>query len=79
MNGVQIGSAACAPDKPERLVVVEPDPDDRQQLRREADKPGVAQIVGGPGLACGVQLEAGIRAAEPVPSLITLCNMLVTR
>src|SRR5262249_46289762 len=29
----------------DRLVVVEADPHDRQQLRREADEPGVAQIV----------------------------------
>ena len=43
----------------ERLVVVEADPDDRQQLRREADEPGVAQIVGRAGLAGGVEREAG--------------------
>ena len=42
----------------ERLVVVEADPDDRQQLRREADEPGVAQVVGRAGLAGGVEREA---------------------
>src|SRR3954471_21209210 len=35
----------------EHLVVVEADPDHRQQLRREADEPGIAEIVGGAGLA----------------------------
>ena len=45
--------------QPEHLVVVEPDPDDGQQLRREADEPGVAQVVGGAGLAGGVEREAG--------------------
>ena len=55
MNAVQIGSAACVPLKPERLVVVEPDPDHRQQLRREADEPGVAQIVGRARLAGGIE------------------------
>ena len=35
----------------ERLIVVESDPDDGQQLRREADEPRVAQIVGRAGFA----------------------------
>ena len=79
MNCVQIGSAACAPRQADRLVVVEADPDDRQQLGREADEPGVAQIVGRAGLARGVEREPGARAPAPVPSLMTLRIMLVTR
>ena len=63
----------------ERLVVVEPDPDDRQQLRREADEPGVAQVVGGSRLASGIEREPAARAPAPVPSLNTLRIMLVTR
>ena len=63
----------------ERLVVVHADPDDRQQLGREADEPGVAQIVGRSRLAGGVEREAGRRAPAPVPSLSTLRIMLVTR
>src|SRR5262245_61446612 len=35
-------------------VVVETDPDHREQLRREAGEPRVAEIVGGAGLAGGV-------------------------
>ena len=46
MNAVQIGSAACVPLRPTRLVVVQADPDHRQQLGREADEPGIAEIVG---------------------------------
>ena len=65
--------------QPERLVVVEADPDDRQELGREADEPGVAQIVGRAGLAGGVEREPGARAPAPVPSLMTLRIMLVTR
>src|SRR5215204_1044802 len=38
----------------ERLIVVHPYPYDRQQFRREAHEPGVAQIVGRAGLASGV-------------------------
>ena len=57
----------CGPDRQrrlraaqaDRLVVVEADPDDRQQLRREADEPGVAQVVGRAGLAGGVEREPG--------------------
>ena len=59
MNGVQIGSAACAPLRPSGWLSSRPDPDDGQQLRREADEPGVAQVVGRAGLAGGVEREAG--------------------
>ena len=59
MKAVQIGSADCAPLSPSDLVVVEADPDDGQQLGREADEPRVAQVVGGAGLAGGVEREAG--------------------
>src|SRR5207249_1544897 len=46
--------------KPERVVVVEADPDDHQQIRREADEPGVASIVGGTGLSrCGKADSSG--------------------
>ena len=63
MNAVQIGSAACVPLSDDRLVVVEAHPDHRQQLGREADEPGVAQVVGRAGLAGGVEREArGARA-----------------
>src|SRR5215831_1892520 len=52
----------------ERLVVVESYPDHREQLRREADEPCVALIVGGAGLAGGVERKAlrpcGGRRAE---------------
>ena len=58
MNSVQIGSAACEPVSADRRVVVEAHPDDGQQLRREADEPGVAQIVGGAALAGGIGREA---------------------
>ena len=60
-------------------VVVEPDPDHGQQLRREPDEPGIAQIVRRARLAGGVQREAGGAGPAPVPSLMTLRIMLVTR
>ena len=62
MNSVQIGSAACVPLRPTGCVVVEADPDDGEQLGREADEPGVAQIVGRAALAGGVEREARWRA-----------------
>ena len=74
------GQRRPAAAEAQRLVVVEAHPDDGQQLRREADEPGVAQVVGGAGLAGGVVDEAQpARAAAPVPSLSTLRIMLVTR
>ena len=79
MNSVQIGSAAWVPLRRQRLVVVVADPDDGEQLGREADEPGVAQVVGRAGLAGGVEREAAARAPAPVPSLMTLRIMLVTR
>src|SRR4051794_7814104 len=39
------------------LVVVEPDPHHREQLRREADEPGVAKVVGRAGLAGRIEGE----------------------
>ena len=52
----------------ERLVVVEAHPDHGQQLRREADEPRVAQVVGGARLASGVEREAaGARARRRCP------------
>src|SRR5689334_17248148 len=44
--------------KADWLVVVETDPGDGQQLGREADEPGIAQIVGRAGLAGGIEREA---------------------
>ena len=41
----------------ERLVVVEPHPDDGQQLGCEADEPRIAQVVGGARLAGGFRRE----------------------
>ena len=68
MNSVQMGSAAWAPLRPSGLIVVEADPHHGEQVGSEADKPGVAQIVGGAGLACSVEGEArGARAgARPL-------------
>src|SRR5262245_42281135 len=47
----------------DRLVVVEADPHDREEVRREADEPGITQVVGRAGLARGVEREA--LAARP--------------
>ena len=44
--------------QPDRLIVVEADPDHGQQFRREADEPRVALVVGRAGLAGGVEREA---------------------
>ena len=43
----------------ERLVVVEPDPDHGQQLRRESHEPCVSKIVRGAGFPGGVEVESG--------------------
>src|SRR6267143_2626289 len=51
----------------DRLVVVEADPDHGEQLRREADEPGVAEIVGRAGLAGRVEREAGAARAGGGP------------
>ena len=68
MNGGPDRQRRLRAAQAERLVVVEPDPDHRQQLRREADEPGVAQVVGRAGLAGGVEREAGgARAARRCP------------
>src|SRR5262245_28256069 len=43
----------------ERLVLVVADPDDRQEVGREAGEPGVAQVVRGAGLAGRVERKPG--------------------
>ena len=64
----------------DQLVVVEPDPDDRQQFRGEADEPGIAQIVGRARFSGGVEREArAALAPAPVPSFKTVRSMSVTR
>ena len=68
MNSVQIGSAACVPVRPTGWLSSKPHPDDGEQLGREADEPGVAQIVGRAALAGGVEGEAvGPRARARCP------------
>src|SRR5438874_6886742 len=40
------------------LVVIQPDPHNRQQFGRKADEPGISKIVGGAGLSRGIQRKA---------------------
>ncbi len=62
MNDVQIGQRGLRSAQADGRVVVEADPDHRQQFGRQAGEPGVAQVVGGARLAGGVEREP--RAAD---------------
>ena len=82
MNFAHSGTATSAakPFGQNRVRLIEADPDAGHQLRREADEPGVVEVVGRAGLAGGRQREARARArASPVPALITSASIVDIR
>ena len=64
-SAVQIGTASCAARQLHVARVVEADPDDRHELGREADEPGVLRVVAGAGLARDRPGDAGRRDGAP--------------